>query len=61
MADSDRIEYDEFSMFHENAEEFGIAYPGPPVVRREFVDLPDGRVSSALRWGDASPELVLLH
>ena len=35
--------YDEFSMFHENAEEFGLPYDGPPVVRREAVDLGDGR------------------
>ena len=28
----DRYPYDEFSMFHENAEEFGIPYGGPPTV-----------------------------
>ena len=26
----ERIPYDEFSMFHENAEEFGLPYDGPP-------------------------------
>ena len=27
--------YDEFSLFHENAEEAGLPFDGPPVVRRE--------------------------
>jgi len=57
----DRVAYDEFGLFHENAAEFGIPYPGPPVVRREEVDLGDGRHLSALVWGQAPPELVLLH
>ena len=61
MPDSGRIPYDEFSMFHENAAEYGVEYDGPPVVRREFVDLGAGRSSSALVWGDTAPELVLLH
>ena len=39
----ERVEYDEFGLFHENAEEFGLPYDGPPTVRRESVDLPDGR------------------
>ncbi len=55
------VPYDEFSMFHENASEFGLAYDGPPVVRRERVDLPDGRFISALVWGESPPELVFLH
>ncbi len=55
------VPYDEFSMFHENASEFGLAYEGPPVVRRERVDLADGRHLSALVWGHESPELVFLH
>src|SRR4051794_14789374 len=56
-----RIAYDEFSMFRDNAEEFGIAWTGPPVVRRELVDVGDGRSLSALVWGDGEPELVFLH
>ena len=55
------VDYDEFSYFHENAAEFGIAYEGPPVVRRVFVEVGPGRRLSALVWGDAAPELVLLH
>ena len=57
----ERIAYDEFSYFHENAEEYGIPYDGPPSVRREFVEVGPGRRLSALVWGDAPPELVLLH
>src|SRR5580658_2522768 len=57
----ERYPYDEFSMFHENAEEFSIPYAGPPVVRRQSVPLDDGRRLSALVWGDAPPELVFLH
>jgi len=57
----ERVAYDEFSMFHENAEEYGIPYDGPPVVRREFVEVEPGRRLSALVWGTAAPELVFLH
>jgi pimeloyl-ACP methyl ester carboxylesterase len=56
-----RVEYDEFGLFHENAEEFGLPYGGPPDVRRESVALDDGRRLSALVWGSAPPELVFLH
>ena len=42
----ERVEYDEFGLFHENAEEFGLPYDGRPTVRRESVDLPDGRTIS---------------
>jgi pimeloyl-ACP methyl ester carboxylesterase len=57
----ERIPYDEFSMFHENAEEFGLPYDGPPTVRRESVEVSPGRQLSALVWGDGDPELVFLH
>lgn len=57
----ERVPYDEFSMFHENAEEFGLPYDGPPVVRREAVEVEPGRHLSALVWGDGPPELVFLH
>jgi pimeloyl-ACP methyl ester carboxylesterase len=57
----DRVAYDEFGLFHENAAEFGLPYDGPPVVRRASVDVGAGRHLSALVWGDAPPELVLLH
>lgn len=58
---SEHLSYDEFGLFHENAAEYGIAYDGPPTVRRESVDLGDGRSLSALVWGDGPAELVFLH
>jgi pimeloyl-ACP methyl ester carboxylesterase len=57
----ERVPYDEFSMFHENAEEFGLPYVGPPTVRRVPTGLTDGRQLSSLVWGHADPELVFLH
>ena len=53
--------YDEFGYFAENAAEFGLAYDEAPSVRRTQVNTADGRAISALVWGDAPPELVLLH
>ncbi len=55
------VEYDEFGLFQENAEEYDIPWRGPPAVRREFVEVGDGRRVSALVWGDADPDLVLVH
>ncbi len=52
--------YDEFGLFHENAREYGLAYDGPPAVRRVATELADGRRMSSLVWGD-DPELVLIH
>ncbi|HZN14026.1 MAG TPA: alpha/beta hydrolase [Acidimicrobiales bacterium] len=56
-----RVAYDEFGLFHENAAEFGLPYEGPPTVRRESVDVGDGRHLSALVWGSTPPEIVFLH
>jgi pimeloyl-ACP methyl ester carboxylesterase len=53
--------YDELGLFHENAQELGIPYDGPPDVARVAVDVGGGRRVSALRWGPGPPELVLLH
>lgn len=55
------IDYDEFGLFHENAQEAGLPYDGPPVVRREAVEVEPGRRLSSLVWGDAEPGLVFLH
>ena len=55
------MHYDEFGLFHENAEEFGIPWDGPPTVRRTAVAVAEGQRVSALVWGTADPELVLLH
>ncbi len=61
MTDQPPEPYDEFSLFHENAAEAGLPYPGPPSVRRESVDVGAGRRVSALVWGDRPAELVLVH
>ena len=53
--------YNEFGLFDENAAEHGITWSGPPVVHRESVALPSGLRLSALVWGNAEPELVLVH
>ncbi len=57
------LPYDEFSMFHENAEEYGIPYAGPPDVQRVAVEVAPGRNVSSLLWGAGTgpPELVLVH
>jgi pimeloyl-ACP methyl ester carboxylesterase len=52
--------YDEFSLFHENMAEWDFDVP-VPTVRRFFVAVDGLRQLSGLRWGDAEPELVLLH
>ena len=58
---ADPQSYDEFGLFHENAEEAGLAWHGPPEVERVETDLGDGRTLSSLRWGSATPEIVFLH
>jgi pimeloyl-ACP methyl ester carboxylesterase len=57
----DRVAYDEFGLFHENAAEYGLPYEGPPTVRRAAVAVGPDRHLSALVWGEAPAELVLLH
>lgn len=57
----ERVEYEEFAYLPDNASEAGLPWDGPPAVRREAVDLGDGRALSALVWGTGPPELVLLH
>ncbi len=57
------IFYDEFGLFHENAAEYGLPFPGPPDVRRVDVEVEPGRRVSSLVWGAETgpPELVLVH
>jgi pimeloyl-ACP methyl ester carboxylesterase len=57
------VAYDEFGLFHENAEEAGLPWDGPPAVRRVEVATPSGHPVSALVWGTAGDpsELVLVH
>jgi pimeloyl-ACP methyl ester carboxylesterase len=58
---TDRVDYDEFGLFRENAAEYGLPFDRPPTVRRVFADVAPGRRLSALVWQDRDPELVLLH
>jgi pimeloyl-ACP methyl ester carboxylesterase len=55
------MEYDELAYFEDNASEVGLPWSGPPIVERVSVEVAPGQRLSALRWGDAPPELVLLH
>src|SRR5579862_8401918 len=54
------VAYDEFGMLADNADEVGLAFVAPS-VRRTAVTVASGLELSALVWGDADPELVLLH
>ena len=45
----------------DNASEAGLPWTGPPDVRRAFVEVEPGREVSALVWGTAAPEVVLVH
>jgi pimeloyl-ACP methyl ester carboxylesterase len=55
------IQYDEFGLFHENAQEVGLPFDRSPAVRREFVPIDSTRRLSALVWGTSKPQLVFLH
>ena len=57
----ERVPYDELALFAENAAEVGLPYDGPPAVRRTRIPVDGERALSALVWGEAPPELVLLH
>jgi pimeloyl-ACP methyl ester carboxylesterase len=52
--------YDEAALLRENAEEAGLAWDGPPALRRREVALGE-RTVSALQWYEGEPELVLVH
>jgi pimeloyl-ACP methyl ester carboxylesterase len=54
-------DFDEFSLLADNASEVGLAWDGPPDVRRGRVPRPDGGSLSALVWGTGDPEVVLVH
>src|SRR5690349_5991707 len=55
------VDYDECGMLGDNAAEAGLALSSLPPVTRTSFTLADGQTVSALAWGDAQPELVLLH
>lgn len=52
---------EEFSLLHENAEEWALPWSSPPAVERVAVPIGGGRHLSALRWGQGAPGLVLLR
>ena len=52
---------DEFALLRENAEEVGLPWTDPPVVRRVSTDVGAGQRVSALLWGDEPPRVVFLH
>jgi pimeloyl-ACP methyl ester carboxylesterase len=55
------VHYDEFGLFHENAQEFDLPWRGQPKVSRVDVNVAEGAHVSALCWGTGPAELVLLH
>jgi pimeloyl-ACP methyl ester carboxylesterase len=52
--------YDEFSLFQENIEEWGLNVEIPS-VQRFFVAVDGLRQLSGLRWGTGEPQMVLIH
>ncbi|HWD95446.1 MAG TPA: alpha/beta hydrolase [Acidimicrobiales bacterium] len=52
--------YDEFSLFHENIEEWDLNVEIPN-VQRFFVAVDGLRQVSGLRWGSGDPQMVLVH
>ena len=52
--------FDEFSLLRDNAEDAGLPWTAAPLVRRASANV-DGRRVSAIVWGDAPAEAVLLH
>jgi pimeloyl-ACP methyl ester carboxylesterase len=58
---TDVTEYDEFGLYQENADEWGLPWDGPPAVRRTNIEVAPGQDVSAILWGEAPAELVLLH
>lgn len=59
------LPYDEFSLFHENAAEYGLPFDLVPTVRRVEVQVEttgdDVRSVGALVWGAGEAQLVLVH
>src|SRR5256885_2179720 len=56
--------YEEFALLRQNADEYGLAWEGDPVVERRAVEVEPGRSLSVVVWGESGPdgvEMVLLH
>jgi pimeloyl-ACP methyl ester carboxylesterase len=54
-------QYEEFSLLHENANEWGLPTDRLPAVARHTFELASGQALSYLRWGEGEPELIFLH
>jgi pimeloyl-ACP methyl ester carboxylesterase len=52
--------YDEYSLFHENIDEWNLNVEVPP-VQRFFIAVDGLRQLSGLSWGVGEPEFVLIH
>lgn len=59
--DDPSFTYEEFSLLGENCSEFHLDWDDTTTVERVETTLSDGRVISAIRWGQGSPEIVFLH
>jgi pimeloyl-ACP methyl ester carboxylesterase len=55
------LHYDEFGFLESYAQHEGIPWTGRPAVQRRTVEVGGGQHISALVWGEAEPELVLMH
>jgi pimeloyl-ACP methyl ester carboxylesterase len=53
--------YDEFGFLETYARHEGLPWTGPPLVSRRAVTVAGGQRLSALVWGEADAEIVLLH
>jgi len=58
---STEMRYDEFGMYREIAQEWGLPFEGLPTVRRVDIKVAPGQRVSAIKWGTEPPGLVLLH
>ncbi len=54
-------DYDEFGLLSQNADEAGLVLDREPVVTRRSFAVGARQTVSAIVWGEAEPELVLLH
>ncbi|GAA2547109.1 alpha/beta fold hydrolase [Mycolicibacterium diernhoferi] len=55
ISDDDLLDLDEFALLPENAEQLGLSGPLPSAQRLHLGPI------SAIKWGDADPEVVFLH
>ena len=53
--------YDEFALLHENCSEYGLPAPDGTVGERVEVLLDGDRGVSGIRWGGATPKVVMVH